>query len=96
MSKNFFDIFKESFGRREEKSKYDAEGFVNVEVDLPDEASELVVYMFLNNGALMERDRIKEALGKFDTRWAKRAIEEIDKIPRSLPRENENTEETDK
>jgi len=96
MSKNFFDIFRETFGSREEKTKYDAEGFTTIEVDLPDEASELVVYMFMNNGALLERDRIKEALSKVDAPWVTYALEEIDKIPRSLPREDENNEETDK
>jgi hypothetical protein len=96
MSKNFFDIFRETFGSSEEKTKRDAEGFTTIDIDLPDEASELVVYIFMNNGALLERDRIKEALKKVDAPWVASALEEIDKIPRSLPRENENTAETEK
>ncbi len=42
MSKNFFDIFREAFGPREEKKEpeefVDEEGYTRLELDIPDEA----------------------------------------------------------
>ncbi len=97
MSKNFFDIFREAFGPREEKKEpeefVDEEGYTHLTLEIEDEHVALVTYIFKNDGALRERDRIKEALRKVDAPWVTYALEEIDKIPRNLPKEGEESEE---
>lgn len=97
MSKNFFDIFRETFGPREEKKQpeewVDDEGYTRMSLDIKDEHVALVAYILKNTGALEERDRIKEALRTVDAPWVTYALEEIDKIPRNLPREDGETNE---
>jgi hypothetical protein len=90
MSKGFFDIFRESFGPREETTSpetIDAEGFTIINLDIKSEAAELAVYAVMNEGALRERDRIVEAFKSVDANWVTFALKELEKIPRSLPRD---------
>jgi hypothetical protein len=80
MGKNFFDIFRDAFGPKEEK-------YETIEIELKNKAQELVAYIFMNEGALRERDRIVAELLKIDAPWVTYAIAEINKIPRNLPEE---------
>lgn len=87
MSKGFFDIFRESFGPKE-KPDVDSEGYTTIQLDVGDnEAASLAVYVVMNEGALRERDRLLAHLKEVDANWVTYAIEEINKIPRNLPRD---------